>query len=577
MASKRCVPVVNSPNTRTNFLGLPANFQDGHLEYMQSHSPLPSWTRNAVFYEVYPQTFLDTNGDGIGDLEGIIRKLDYIQSVGATALWINPFYLSPMRDAGYDVADFYQVDPRYGTLDDARRLFREIHQRGMRVILDFVPGHTSIDHPWFRQSASTHAARPFRNWYIWTDSAWDNGGTPWNQKMMHGYSNRNGNFLINFFWSQPALNFGFAQPEADKPWQLPTTHADVQALWREMRRVMRFWLEQGADGFRVDMADSLIRNDPGHREIRRFWSESRAELQADFPDLFLIAEGHPSNVLDGSGFHSAYLHWAAGYWQVFRKGDTRAQDGSVVSSVPYFDPSGNGDFRPYLATWREQYQHIVGHGVITVPVGNHDLPRIATGQSEDALEMIFAFQCAWPGIPFIYYGDEIGMRQQSSDNPIHEGHYPTRNGARTPMHWNATANCGFSECHPASLYLPVDPTPREATVVAQETSSDSLLNRVRHLNLIHREQAAFAADAAIEILQDGAPHHPLAFIRSTSDQAILCIFAPAAEPFSFHFDHSGEWHRLAGQGVSITTTAGHATASGTGDSWAFFKRVQSSA
>ncbi len=536
-------------------------------------STLPDWTRNAVFYEVYPQSFYDTNGDGIGDIEGIIRKLDYIQSVGATALWINPFYLSPMRDAGYDVADFTQVDPRYGTLDDARRLFEEIHNRGMRVILDFVPGHTSIDHPWFRQSACTNAVRPYRNWYIWTDSAWNDGGDPWNKKMIHGYSNRDGNFLINFFWSQPALNFGFAQPEPDKPWQLPTTHEDVQALWKEMRRIMRFWLEQGADGFRVDMADSLIRNDPDKKEIRRFWSETRTELEADFPDLFLIAEGHPSKLLDGAGFHSVYLHWAPGYQEIFRSGETFNQELGKMKTEAFFSPSGQGDFRPYLKTWQEEYARTQGKGVITVPVGNHDLSRVAVGQSDDELEMIFAFQCAWPGIPFIYYGDELGMRQQSSENPIHEGHYPTRNGARTPMHWDNTGNCGFSPCAPTRLYLPVDPNPGSSTVAEQENTSDSLLQRVRNLNTLHRKQAAFAADADVEILQEGAPGQPLAFIRQSGGESILCVFAPSSKPFSFKMDVTGEWEPLAGSGISVDSQNGQITVSGNGAHWAFFKQT----
>ena len=216
---------------------------------------IPAWSRHAVFYQVYPQSFLDTNGDGIGDLEGVIRKLDYIRSVGATAVWLNPFYQSPMRDAGYDVEDYCRVHPRYGTMADAGRLFVQAHRRGLKVILDFVPGHTSIDHPWFQESAKQLPARPYKNWYIWTESVWDDGGERWSRKMVHGYSNRNGNFLINFFWSQPALNFGFGVPEMDKAWQLSTHHEDAQALWREMRRILRFWLEMGADGFRVDMAD----------------------------------------------------------------------------------------------------------------------------------------------------------------------------------------------------------------------------------------------------------------------------------------------------------------------------------
>jgi len=539
---------------------------------MTSSAPLiPEWTRHAVFYEVYPQTFLDTNGDGIGDLAGIIEKLDYIQSTGANALWINPFYLSPMRDAGYDVADYYQVDPRYGSLDDARRLFDEIHKRDMRVILDFVPGHTSIDHAWFKQSAQTKAVAPYRNWYIWTESAWNDGGAPWNEKMIHGYSNRDGNFLINFFWNQPALNFGFAEPEADKPWQLPTTHPDVQALWAEMRKVMRFWLEQGADGFRVDMADSLVRNDPNKEEIRRFWREAREELEVDFPQLFLIAEGHPSNCLDGSGFHSAYLHWAAGYQGVFRSGETFNQELGKVKTEAFFSPSGEGDFRPYLETWREQYAKTKDGGVITMPVGNHDLSRFAVGQSDEFLEMVFAFQCAWPGIPFIYYGDEIGIRQQSSENPIHEGHYPTRNGARTPMHWNNGKNCGFSDCAPGNLYLPVDPDPQHTTVAAQEGDPHSLLNHVRRLNAIHKAQAAFAADAAIEFLQEGAPGEPLAFVRSCHAGAILAVFAPADKAFEFSFESDQTWQHLAGAEIALTASGDQTTVSGSGGQWAFFE------
>lgn len=490
-------------------------------------SLIPEWARNAVFYEVYPQTFFDTNGDGIGDLEGVIRKLDYIQSVGATAIWMNPFYLSPMRDAGYDVQDYCQVDPRYGSNEDARRLFAEAHRRGLKVIIDFVPGHTTIDHPWFKESAKQQPARPYKNWFIWTDSAWDDGGDPWNKKMIHGYSNRDGNFLINFFWSQPALNFGFGEPEADKPWQLSTDHEDVQALWAEMRRIMRFWLEMGADGFRVDMADSIIRNDPKGVQVRRFWREVRAELEPDFPQLFLIAEGHPSNVLNGEGFHAAFLHWAEGYWQVFRSSEVHNQELGKMQGEAFFSRSGKGDFRPYLKTWTSQYERTQGGGVISMPVGNHDLPRFAVGQPQEDLEQVFAFQAAWPGIPFIYYGDELGMEQQSSSNPIHEGHYPTRNGARTPMQWDNSPNCGFSDCLPHQLYLPVAPEPGEHTVAAQEAKSGSLLSRVRELNALHRATPAFAADAPIEVLSDGAPGQPLVFVRGEGSQRVLCFFQPA--------------------------------------------------
>lgn len=491
---------------------------------------LPAWCENAVFYEVYPQTFYDSNGDGIGDLEGVIRKLDYIADLGATAIWLNPFYLSPMRDAGYDISDYRQVAPRYGCNADAARLFAEAKKKGLRVILDLVPGHTSIDHPWFQESSKQTPAPPFKNWYIWTESAWDNGGVPWNQKMIHGYSSRNGNFLVNFFWSQPALNFGFANPEADKPWQLPTSHPDVQALWEEFRSILRFWLEMGASGFRVDMADSFIRNDPDHREIRRFWKETREVLEPSFPDLFLIAEGHPSNLLDGSGFHSAFFHWAEGYWGVFRRGQNRSQTGELFETAAFFSLSGDGDFRPYLETWQKEFEATREGGVITVPLGNHDLPRVADGRSDEELEMAFAFQISWPGFPFIYYGEEIGLRQQSETNPIFEGHYPTRNGARTPMQWDSSENFGFSSCLPHQLYLPVDPCASAPSVAAQQNLPHSLLNKYKQLIRIHKEQPSFAASSGIEIISDGGDSRPLAFLRGGGENKILCVFSPGKFP-----------------------------------------------
>ena len=353
--------------------------------------------------------------------------------------------------------------------------------------------------------------------------------------------------------------------------RLTTTHPDVQALWREMRAIMRFWLERGADGFRVDMADSIIRSDPDKTEIRRFWREAREELSRDFPDLFLIAEGHPSNVLDGTGFHSAYLHWAAGYTEVFRSGEAFNQELGKLKTSAFFDRSGAGDFRPYLKTWTEQYEKTKGRGVITVPVGNHDLSRLAVGQSEHDLEMVFAFQAAWPGIPFIYYGDELGLRQQSSDNPIHEGHYPTRNGARTPMHWDNSPNCGFSTCPPAQLYLPVDPAPGETTVAAQEARPDSLLHRVRRLTRLHRDTPALAADADIAILADGAPGQPLVFTRSAVGQTVLCAFHPAAAPVELTLDlPAGSAPRLLASGPAAPALEGNRLRS-PGAAWAVWQ------
>jgi glycosidase len=174
----------------------------------------PSWLADAVFYQVYPQSFLDSNRDGIGDLNGITAKLDYIRSLGCTAMWLNPFFESPFRDAGYDVTDFCRVAPRYGTLADFRRLVREAHRRGLRVCLDLVPGHTSNEHPWFVDSSARTPGK-YKDWYVWTDNIW--GRLPPGVATVAGMAGREGQYVPNFFSFQPALNYGFAKPDPDFP------------------------------------------------------------------------------------------------------------------------------------------------------------------------------------------------------------------------------------------------------------------------------------------------------------------------------------------------------------------------
>ena len=172
----------------------------------------PGWLHHAVFYQIYPQTFYDSDADGIGDLQGITEKLDYVKSLGADGIWINPFFKSPFHDAGYDISDYYSVGPRYGTNEDARCLFDEADQRGLKILFDYVISYTSIDHPWFQESAKQEKNK-YSNWYIWTDNMWINPPDAYKDSFIKGYSRRNGQFMRNFYWSQPALNFGFAKPE----------------------------------------------------------------------------------------------------------------------------------------------------------------------------------------------------------------------------------------------------------------------------------------------------------------------------------------------------------------------------
>ena len=198
---------------------------------------MPNWLNDAVFYEIYPQSFCDTNGDGIGDIEGIISKLDYVKNLGCNAIWLNPIYDSPFMDAGYDVRNYKKVAERYGTNDDLVRLFDEAHKKGIKILLDLVPGHTSDQHEWFLE-AKKAAKSEYSNRYIFTKSVWD---APPQYRMMCGLCERDGNYMVNYFSSQPALNYGFHEithPE----WQLPCDHPDCLATAEAMKDVMRFWL-----------------------------------------------------------------------------------------------------------------------------------------------------------------------------------------------------------------------------------------------------------------------------------------------------------------------------------------------
>jgi glycosidase len=387
---------------------------------MTQYAPLimkksPAWLQSAVFYQIYPQSFCDSNADGIGDIPGIIRKLNYLKWLGVNALWLNPCFVSPFKDAGYDVADYYRVAPRYGNNADLRRLFNEAHRRGMRVLLDLVPGHTSDQHPWFQASCKAKKNR-YSDWYIWTHSVWDSGANPspgfGAQRFINGYAERDGNFATNFFYCQPALNFGFAKRDPKFKWQQSMDDPGPQAMRAEIRRIMDFWLRMGADGFRVDMAPSLIKNDKGRRENMALWRENRAWLDRKYPGRVLISEwGEPRQSIPG-GFHMDFLlpfeHVA--YASLFR-----AEIFHYLipdKSGNFFATAGKGNISLFVKDYLAMLKKTRGRGFIAIPSGNHDMARVSAHRTMRDLKIVFAFLLTQPGVPYIYYGDEIGMRNQ---------------------------------------------------------------------------------------------------------------------------------------------------------------------
>ena len=264
------------------------------------------WLKDAVFYEIYPQSFYDTNADGIGDFEGIIQKLDYIKDLGANALWINPCFDSPFQDAGYDVRDYKKVADRYGTNEDLYRLFEEAHKRGIHVLLDLVPGHTSEEHAWFLESAKAEP-NAYSGRYIWSDH-WIAGmeGHPY----IGGTCERNGTYMLNFFKCQPALNYGFRNPKTK--WQKPMDDPDCLATREAIKDVIRFWLSKGCDGFRVDMADSLVKDDDEEKGgTCEVWRDIFGDIRKEYPKAAFVSEwNHPQRAILSAGFDMDFcLNW----------------------------------------------------------------------------------------------------------------------------------------------------------------------------------------------------------------------------------------------------------------------------
>ena len=462
---------------------------------------MPNWLKDAIFYEIYPQSFNDTNDDGIGDIQGIIEKLGYIKGLGCNALWINPCFDSPFKDAGYDVRDYKKVAPRYGTNKDLYKLFEEAHEIGMHVLLDLVPGHTSEEHKWFLESKKPER-NEFSDRYVWTNAAFQGiGGHPY----IGGEAERNGCYMLNFFKCQPALNYGFLNRTED--WQLAPDNPACIETREAMKDIMRFWLDKGCDGFRVDMADSLVKEDDENKSATgAIWKNIREMLDADYPEAAIISEwSNPQQALK-SGFHADFYldHHGNGYNTLLRDNETPGGDHSFLKK------DGNGDIMRFLNDYLPKYDATKDYGYISFITCNHDTPRPRRTLEYDELKLAYALFLTLPGVPFIYYGDEIGMRYL--DIPTKEGGYQ-RTGSRTPMQWNKGKNHGFSDAPAEKLYLPVDTSEDAPTVSVQEKDPDSLLNTVKALTTLRHRYPDLQADGEFEIIYAEQEEFPFVFRR----------------------------------------------------------------
>jgi glycosidase len=527
-----------------------------------------SWLDDAVLYEIYPQSFADSNGDGIGDLRGVIDRLDHLESLGIDAIWFNPCFVSPFVDAGYDVADYCTIAPRYGTNDDMFELIEAARARGIRIVLDLVAGHTSIEHPWFQRELHADGPDPDGDRYVWCeelpDWTWasDLPGTPgW----VPSPGPRRGWYLRNFFDEQPALNFGWTQLRDGDPWRDPVDGAGPRRNRQALRDILDFWLSRGVAGFRVDMAFSLIKDDRGRsygiEATTALWREIREWLEVTHPDAVLIPEGKEPRTGAPLAFHADFFLVIHGQHSSLFDNHAAGLLPFHPPSTPYFDASGEGTTKVFLDGWAAARQADPTRAVI-MSTADHDFDRLCCGpRTAEQLGAALTFLLTWGTVPCIYYGDEIGMRylpgMPDVEGAICNPGY-NRAGCRTPMQWDEGPNAGFSSADASMLYLPIDPDPSRPTVAAQEADPSSTLHLVRRLVALRKAHPALGGRASTRVLHDG---YPLVFVRGESH---LVVVNPRREPARVQVPESVGAQVLLGEGVTLAdgavTAAGFAYA-----------------
>jgi maltose alpha-D-glucosyltransferase / alpha-amylase len=486
--------------------------------------PAPRWYKDAIIYQVHVRAMFDSNGDGIGDFRGLAQKLDYLQDLGINAIWLMPFFPSPLRDDGYDISDYTSVHPNYGTLEDFKVFLDAARERGIRVIIELVLNHTSDQHPWFQESRKA-VDNPRRDWYVWSDT--DNryrdtriifldtemSNWAWDPISKAYYWHR-------FFSHQPDLNY------------------DNPAVREEMWNVMKFWLELGVDGFRLDAVPYLVEREgtscENLPETHGVLKELRQRLDQSFSGRMLLAEANqwPADLRayfgEGDEFHMAFHFPLMPRMFMGLKLEDRKPITEILQQTPPIPDScqwclflrNHDELTLEMVTDMErdymydEYAHDKGMR-LNLGIRRRLAPLLENDRRR--IELMNGLLMSLPGTPVIYYGDEIGM----GDN-IYLG---DRNGVRTPMQWDGGWNAGFSSADPESLYSALIQSSvygfQSVNVRAQNRSPHSLLSWMRRIIQVRKSSAIFGR-GSIEFLYP-ENHRVLAFVRQLGDETILAV------------------------------------------------------
>jgi maltose alpha-D-glucosyltransferase/alpha-amylase len=482
------------------------------------------WYKDAIIYQVHVRAFFDSSGDGNGDFRGLAQKLDYLQDLGVNAIWMMPFFPSPLRDDGYDIADYRSVNPTYGTLDDFKTFLDAAHRRGIRVIIEMVLNHTSDQHPWFQESRSSRG-NPRRDWYVWSDSDTKYKGTriifidtelsnwAWDPVSKQYYWHR-------FFSHQPDLNY------------------DNPEVREEMWQVMKFWLEMGVDAFRLDAIPYLVEREGTNcenlPETHQVIKDLRARLDAEFPGRMLLAEANqwPADLRayfgNGDEFHMAFHFPLMPRMFMALKLEDRKPITEILKQTPEIPDNcqwclflrNHDELTLEMVTDMERdymYDEYAKDKAMRLNLGIRRRLAPLLDNDRRRIELMNGLLMSLPGTPIIYYGDEIGM----GDN-INLG---DRHGVRTPMQWDGSWNGGFSTADPEVLYSPLMLNPvygyQAINVQSQQRFPHSLLSWMKRLIQVRKANPVLGR-GAIQFLYP-ANHRVLAYTRKMGNETILAV------------------------------------------------------
>lgn len=496
------------------------------------------WWKDGIIYQIYPRSFQDSNNDGIGDLNGITSRLDYLRELGVDALWLSPIYPSPDRDFGYDVSDYFAIDPKYGTMQDFETMLREAHKRDLCIVMDLVLNHTSDQHPWFIESKKSKD-NPYHDWYMWRDPKPD-GSKPNNWEAMFGGKGWEYDEALNQYYFHM-----FAPQQPDLNWRNP----EVRKM---MLDVFRFWLDKGVDGFRLDVFNEYykqadFRDLPTRKgfHLRKFdrlehtHDSSQPEMYPLLRDIRKIVDSYPNRYVVGETFLADSAHARtyiapdklhAGF--DYRYAHSQWSAASFGHAIQYWDAL-HGD-----EAWPNYF------------LNNHDTPRSTTRFKADTYDrrtrLLAAMHLTVRGTPFLYYGEEIGMRDitvlpTELQDPVGKRYWPFnkgRDGCRSPMQWDSSPFAGFSGGKP---WLKIHPDYPKRNVAIQQEEPDSLFNFYRSLIALRREHTPLhqGSQELLPLFHTNV----LAYKRTTKDEQCLVVlnFSKTPETYPLPVTDQGEW------------------------------------